>query len=119
MRKNQRNKLKREIENILFAYADSRDDDLRLTMYIWREFYPKLARRDAQNNLYFLARDIVDSLPREDHIKRIRAKIQNEEKRFLPTSWVVAKKRRIAQDSWEEWILKEKENKQKSFPHMH
>ena len=39
-------------------------------------------------------------LPREDNIKRIRAKIQNDEKRLLPTKWEVARKRGILEDEW-------------------
>lgn len=45
---------------------------------------------------------IVD-LPREDHIKRIRAKIQNEEKKFLPTTEEVRRQRKISEEDWRAW----------------
>lgn len=47
-------------------------------------------------------KNIMD-LPREDNVKRIRAKIQNEEKKYLPTSLEVAKQRKINEEDWRAW----------------
>jgi len=44
--------------------------------------------------------EYIKELPREDHVKRIRAKIQNEEGRLLPTRWEVAKQRKIEEQKW-------------------
>lgn len=116
MKKHARNKLKKEILITLERYAPARDNDLVLMLYIWRDFYPSRTFRDAAGKAYYYALDIKDSLPREDHIKRIRAKIQNEEKKWLPTSWIVAKKRKIAEADWREYIAKEGQPQQQSFP---
>lgn len=43
-------------------------------------------------------------LPREDNIKRIRAKIQNDLKEYLPTDAKVAKKRGWEEDKWREYL---------------
>lgn len=47
-------------------------------------------------------KDIFD-LPREDNIKRIRAKIQNEEHRYLPTTPEIRKQRQISELDWRAW----------------
>jgi hypothetical protein len=43
---------------------------------------------------------------REDHVKRIRAKIQNEDGDFLPTDPEIRKKRKILEADWEEYTRK-------------
>ena len=43
-------------------------------------------------------------MPREDSIKRTRAMIQNKEKKFLPTNWKIAKKRKIKENEWRDYI---------------
>ena len=45
----------------------------------------------------------VMDMPREDNIKRVRAKIQNEEKKYLPTNLEVARQRKIAEEDWKAW----------------
>lgn len=47
-------------------------------------------------------KNIMD-LPREDNVKRIRAKFQNEKKMYLPTSLEVAKQRKISDEEWRAW----------------
>lgn len=42
------------------------------------------------DGVYFVSLGKLFDLPREDNIKRIRAKIQNEEKLFLPTDPAIA-----------------------------
>ena len=46
----------------------------------------------------------IMKLPREDNVKRIRAIIQNEEGRFLPTTQQVAKRRDIEMDKWHKYV---------------
>ena len=90
--------LKQKVIEVLKKYPETRNDDILLTTQIWREFYwshledDKIALRD------------LHKVPREDHVKRIRAKIQNEEGLYLPTSWIVAKKRNINEDVWREYL---------------
>lgn len=45
----------------------------------------------------------IMELPREDNIKRIRAKIQNEEHKYLPTTLEVARQRKINEEDWKAW----------------
>lgn len=76
----------------------SRNSDIRLTQVIWWTFY-----RDSLKEIdgvYFVSLGKLFDLPREDNIKRIRAKIQNEERLFLPTDPAIAKKRGWKEDEW-------------------
>lgn len=41
-------------------------------------------------------------LPREDNVKRVRAKIQNEEHKYLPTNPDVLIKRGILEEYWQD-----------------
>lgn len=117
------NKLKIQILDILEKHPKSRDSDQWLTIKLWCVFYPsRIIRKEAECScapdratlgcpkhtgreaepMIRLA-DIMD-LPREDNIKRIRAVIQNEEKQFLPTSWAVAKQRKINEEEWKTYM---------------
>lgn len=93
-------KLTEQILFILDKLPDTRNDDVLLTTEIWKEFYGEMIYDLKTDSPFILLSDLWN-LPREDHIKRIRAKIQNDEKRFLPTSWEVAKKQQINQWVWE------------------
>ena len=90
-------KLKEQIEQCLEKYPETRDCDLKLTMRIWHEFYPELLF--TYNDRPCVTLKNILELPREDNVKRYRAKIQNEEHRFLP-SLEVALTRGIAEDKW-------------------
>lgn len=92
--------LTQQILVILEKIPDTRNDDVLLTTEIWKEFYGDMIY-DLKTDSPFIFLSELWKLPREDHIKRIRAKIQNVDKRFLPTSWEVAKKRQINQWVWE------------------
>lgn len=47
----------------------------------------------------------IIELPREDNIKRVRAKIQNEEHKYLPTTEEVRKQRKISEEEWHAWSV--------------
>lgn len=120
-----RNELKTRILKILQDYPKSRDSDAWLTIKLWCVFYPsRIIRKEAdcicapgsetlncpkhtgkEGEPMIRLKDIMD-LPREDHVKRIRAIIQNEEHKFLPTSWEVAKQRKINETDWKEYCLR-------------
>lgn len=90
--------LKIMVRNILRDYNFTRNDDIALTQKIWRVYYPEYIKEindDVFINLKYLA-----VLPREDHIKRIRATIQNDEKMYLPTDLKVLLGRAKASDEW-------------------
>ena len=100
--------LRDKVEKALRKYPETRNSDITLTIAIWKMFFPGKVF-DNKVNL----KDLYD-LPREDNIKRIRAKLQEEalyrvkmgtttgsESCFLPTNEKVAKARNIEKDLWE------------------
>lgn len=91
--------LKAHIFAILAAVPESRDSDIRLMIELWRRFYPHYIKVGTSGEEGVWLKDLYE-LPREDNVKRVRAQIQNVEKMFLPTSWAVAKQRKINEDVW-------------------
>jgi hypothetical protein len=77
-------------------YSETRNDDIALTICLWRNFYPEYITRQG----YIRLINLFD-LPREDGIKRVRAKIQNDEFRLLPTLRKVALKRKLNIEEWQ------------------
>ena len=92
--------LKNKVRKMLSLYPETRNSDITLTIRIWNEYFPKRIILNTRDNRQYVALDDLFELPREDHIKRVRAKIQNEEGKYLPTEWKVAEKRGIEQDKW-------------------
>lgn len=105
------NTLKNQVEAVLIDDPETRNSDIALTIGVWVRFYGvKMSIEVSQ--LY--------KLPREDNVKRIRAKFQNEENKYLPTSWEVAEKRGINERTWRRFmgydIKKVMEQEKKPFP---
>lgn len=94
--------VKKMVLSCLERYPETRNSDITLTQTLWSYYYPSKVHSSASGNFIYL-RDLFD-LPREDHIKRIRANIQNDEHLFLPTSYEVMKKRKDAKTSWREYL---------------
>lgn len=92
-------KLKDQVEQILRDVPATRDSDIRLTLNIWKKFYPdSITLIDGQ---YFIrAKDLYD-IPREDTVKRLRAKL-NEEDKYLSTNPEIMRKRRQKEQEWRE-----------------
>lgn len=96
--------LDKKVRSVLAEDKESRNDDIRLTQLIWWKYCQNLIRMiDDKPYINMLN---LHNLPREDHIKRIRAKIQNDEKQYLPTNPAVAKKRGWKEDEWREYLNK-------------
>lgn len=91
--------LEKQIIHILAKDKESRNTDIRLMKALWYTFYRPFIHQDLKGR-YFVYFDDYDKLPTHDNIKRIRAKIQNEKKLYLPTRWDVAKKRKLAENEW-------------------
>lgn len=91
--------LKTKIEFVLENYPDTRNDDISLTLHIWRLYYYDFLFKDENGRLCVKLKNIFE-LPREDNIKRLRAKIQNEQGKWLPTSPVIRKRRGILEEEW-------------------
>ena len=84
--------LKDKVEIALKDDPNTRDSDITLMIYIWKRWH---AVEDSVllTRLYFL--------PREDNIKRIRAKFCSEGKEWAyPTIWEIAKRRGILENIW-------------------
>lgn len=95
--------LKKMILAVLKDEPKTRDSDQYLTLKIWVRFYPKRIDLTYPKNPKVGFREIMD-LPREDNVKRIRAVIQNDEGRFLPTSEKIAKQRKLNMEKWYQYI---------------
>lgn len=90
-----------QVREILRDYPHTRDNDIDLWIKILEVFYS-----DYVSNGSVELRKLHD-LPREDHVKRVRAKVQNDEHLYLPTDPAVAEKRGWALDQWRGYILGE------------
>lgn len=95
-------KLRNQILQILEEHPRARDNDTYLTLKIWSTFYEKYCDKTDPKNPSVHFQDILTTLPREDNVKRIRAKIQNEEHKFLPTTIEVVRARKQNEDVWRE-----------------
>lgn len=83
--------------------------------------YPKLRNSDRLLVFYYwiiadkfkgeLVDETILKLTPAESITRIRRLIQNELNLFLPTEPTVREARDIAEKTWTEWIIKEKEMK--------
>ena len=93
--------LKIKVMRTLQEDPETRNNDVLLTIAIWKKYYPDLIRSTKNWDFGVYLSDMF-KLPREDHIKRIRAKIQNEEYRFIPTDEKVAKQRKLNIERWRE-----------------
>lgn len=93
----------------LEADEASRNSDIRLTQAIWYRYFQKYLFKNDKDR-WCVELSLMFELPREDNIKRIRAKIQNEEKKFLPSDPEVRKQRKISEDDWYDWAAGNKLN---------
>jgi hypothetical protein len=92
--------LKGMIENVLEIEPETRNSDIALMIEIWKRYFSEYLFNTLDcavflNDLY--------KLPREDHIKRIRADF-NSRGMYLPTDPQVIKQRRINIDKWKEQL---------------
>lgn len=83
--------LESKVEYVLQNYPTTRNSDIELTIKIWA-VYHNVGSSIAVRDLF--------SLPREDSIKRIRARIQNDQLKYLPTSEAVTRKRKMNIQVW-------------------
>jgi hypothetical protein len=101
-----RGELQGQVESCLRRFPKTRNSDVELTIRIWKEYFSqRIIEREKDGKEYVAIRDLFD-LPREDNVKRIRAKFQNDFGRYLPTSLEVVKQRRINEGEWREYMRK-------------
>lgn len=89
--------LKSQVEWCLKNYPATRDSDIKLTLHIWLKFYPK-SLHQIDGEWYVKAKDLYE-LPREDNIKRIRAKF-NENGEYLTDKPQIRKQRKQKEIEW-------------------
>jgi len=96
-------KIRDQVEAILRDFPLARNNDTRLWINFLKRYYPRTF--DGFGNII---PDRLFEAPREGHTTRIRAIIQNKEKKYLPTKWEVAEKRGINEIDWRTYIKNEK-----------
>lgn len=93
--------LKKQVLEILEKAPQSRESDIILTSVLWVKFY-KSHIREIDGEYYINLRSL-QKVPQQDHIGRMRRKIQ-ETRKDLST-----KKDRIQQEmEWKEWATVDK-----------
>ena len=89
------------VEFVLEHSETARDSDEILTTFIWETYYSEYCYEIPSKHVRgFTSYDIIYNLPSFQTISRCRRYIQNNEKRFLPTSEAVRKKRGIKEEEY-------------------
>lgn len=94
--------IKSQVMSCLNGCMKCREDDVHLTMHIWVKHYGSKVHNDEGHPYVYLSD--IGKLPREDRVKRIRAKIQNEEHQYLPGNPEVRRKRNIGESEWRQYL---------------
>lgn len=94
--------LKDKVIYCLKNYPHTRNDDVSLTLTIWWKFYNNSIEKIGES--YYVKCIDLKQLPREDNVKRIRAKLQNEKNIYLPTDENVRKQRGINEAAWRKYL---------------
>lgn len=96
--------LTQKVEAVLATEPQSRNSDITLTQEIWKKYHTESLIYHPNTNEPFVKLSHLFDLPREDNIKRIRAKIQNEERRYLPTDPKVFYERARLSNEWKQFL---------------
>jgi len=83
--------LEKQVEDCLQKDLASRNSDITLMIRVWHDYYGIVGDVIHLESLY--------SLPKQDNIKRIRAKF-NHNGKYYPTNYVIAKQRGISENEW-------------------
>lgn len=90
--------MKEKVEYCLREYEETRENDAQLTLSIIKTFLPGEVK--FIDGTYFFSMDSLKAV-REDHVKRVRAKF-NQDGFYLATNPEVIKKREKARRVWED-----------------
>lgn len=102
--------LKSKILTCLSDYPDSRNSDILLTTLLWTRFYSKFLVKLDDGSIAIRLKNLED-VPSQDDIRRIRAMIQNTEKKFQPTIQSVINKRQSRRREYHQYGINNKYNK--------
>lgn len=83
--------LKVKVERVLEDYPKTRNNDKELVWALWQRFH---------HITESISKEVYMDLPAESAIIRIRAVIQNDEKKLIPTDWKVAQARGWQEAEW-------------------
>lgn len=93
------------VEETLKKYPKTRDSDTLLAWYIVHLYYPECC--SEHNGDYWINYAGTEAVP-EDRVKRIRAKLNAEEK-YISSDPKVRKQRKISEEIWREYLGKNPE----------
>ena len=96
--------LKEKAEHVLNKFPHTRNCDASLTQNIINEYMPSEVK-EIDGKYYFSSESL--KYVKEDNVKRLRAKIQNDEGRFLPNDESVRKSRKISEERWKNFLSRE------------
>lgn len=96
-------KLRDQVEYCLKHFPKTRNSDVLLTIQVWATFYRSFVFRDNEGQWSIRFKDLLH-LPREDNVKRIRAKLQNEKVLYLPSDQKVREARGISEEAWRKYL---------------
>jgi hypothetical protein len=100
--------LQNKVEHILKNFPETRDSDIKLTNLIWWKFYEDYLFEDKNGDIAIRLLDIY-AVPKQDNVKRIRAKLQNQKHLYLPLDPSIRKKRNILKEDWRRYLGKNPE----------
>ena len=92
-------KITKAVVQVLETDPESRNDDRRLTFKVLQQL-----KGDSSSKIFVLKLRELYKLPAFTTIARVRAVLQNEMLKYLPTSPEVRRKRRISEDAWLTYI---------------
>lgn len=91
-----------KVKEVLRILPHTRNNDAALVVAIWNLFFSHKASIIDGKTAFTV--DVIEelggSLAKFESIRRARQVIQNDEGLYLPTTWKVAKGRRINEDKW-------------------
>ena len=90
-------KLKDQVEYCLQYIPATRDSDIKLTLNVWKCFYANNMHK-IEGEYYVKVKDMYE-LPREDNVKRLRGKF-NEEGKYLTDKPEIRKQRKQKEIEW-------------------
>ena len=94
--------MEEKVRHCLEKSDKAKNSDVHLTQLIMWEYLRAECMRGEDDRMYFSSDAMY--MVREDNVKRIRAKLQNEKNLYLPTSEAVRKARRINEEAWRRYL---------------
>lgn len=87
------------VEDLLRSEPELRNSDKLLTLRVIEQ----IAREHKM--WVHIPRELLEHLPAFESVKRCRAKLQNDERRYLPTDPQVRRQRRIRAEDFRSWAV--------------